>query len=440
MEKTFKIVGGKKLQGEILLSGAKNIALKVLVGALLFNSKVILKNIPKIDDVLELIHLLKLLGVSIEFEDNTVTIDPLTLTKNEVDLLHASKIRVSFLLFAPLLYRFKSAKIPNPGGCRLGARSIDRVIDGLKALGVKVLYNSETGYYDSYLDSKPAGTYSFEKPSHTGTELLILMSVFAEGTVYIKNVGLEPEIDDLIRFLNEGGAKIRRLNNDIEVIGVEKLQQIKPFTISSDRVEAITYAVLALATKGDVTVSDIKKEYIWSFVNLVKEAGAGVEELENNKWRFYYKGVIQEMKIETAPFPGFLTDWQPLMAVLMTQATGKSVIHETIFENRFSYVSELKKIGADIEYIEYSVEDPATHYHFNFNLEGEYKQTIEIAGPQELHSGVMTVSDLRAGATLAIGALIASGQSYVSGIHHLERGYEDFVKKVRSLGGDIEEV
>ena len=440
MEKTFKVVGGKKLQGEINLSGAKNIALKVLIGALLFDSKVVLKNIPRIADILELIHLLKLLCVSVEFENNTVIIDPLTLQKNEVDLLYASKIRVSFLLFAPLLYKFGSAKIPNPGGCRLGARSIDRVIEGLKALGVMVDYNSETGYYDSSLSEKPKGNYEFEKPSHTGTELLVLMSVFGEGVINIKNAGLEPEIDDLINFLNDGGAKITRRGSDIEIVGVEKLVQRVPFTISSDRVEAITYAVLGLATKGDVVISDIEERHIGSFVELVKIANAGVEKMSDSRWRFFYKGPMGSMKIETAPFPGFLTDWQPLLAVLMTQTIGKSVIHETIFENRFSYVSELKKIGADIEYIEYPVENPEIHYHFNFNPENEYLQTIEITGPQELHGGVMAVSDLRAGATLAIGALIANGESYVSGIHHLERGYEDFVQKVRTLGGNIDKV
>lgn len=436
MGDAYIIHGGKPLQGDVKLSGAKNIALKVLIGALLFDSKVVLHNIPRIADIKELIHLLELLGVGVTFEGNTVTIDPSGLEKNEVDLLHASKIRVSFLLFAPLLYKFGKAIIPNPGGCRLGARSIDRVVEGLKALGVSLNYDSSTGYYNSTIEGKPQGTYTFPKPSHTGTELMILMSVFGEGAITIKNVALEPEIDDLIALLNEGGAKIKREGNDIVVEGVVRLEQTKPFTISSDRVEAITYAVAGIATRGDVTISHIADHYIESFVQTIKMAGAGVERKSEGVWRFFYQP-LQSMSIETAPYPGFLTDWQPLMAILMTQAEGKSVIHERIFENRFSYVEELRRLGADIEYIEYPVDDPDNHFHFNYDPSKDYKQTIEITGPQTLHGGVMTVADLRAGATLAIAALIASGESYVKGIHHLERGYEEFVEKITALGGDI---
>lgn len=437
MENAFKIRGGKALKGKVSLSGAKNIALKVLIGALLFSNRVVLRNIPKIDDIIELINLLKLLGVNITFEDNEVVIDPLTLTKNTVDLLHASKIRVSFLLFAPLLYKFGRADIPNPGGCRLGARSIDRVIEGLRALGVKVDYNSETGFYNSILSKKPEGKYIFQKPSHTGTELLIMMSVFGQGEIRIQNGALEPEIDDLIAFLNEGGAKIRRDGDDILIIGVSELRQIKPFEISSDRVEAVTYAVSGLATKGDVTISNIDEKLIRTFIDIVEEAGAGVEKISNQVWRFYYKGVLNKMTVETAPFPGFLTDWQPLIAILMTQAQGDSIIHEAIFENRFSYVAELKKIGADISYVDYEVKDPKSHYHFNYDETQEYNQTIKIAGVQKLHGGVLNVSDLRAGATLAIAALIAPGESYLTGIHHLERGYEDFINKIQKIGGEI---
>lgn len=436
MEDAYLIHGGKPLQGEVSLSGAKNIALKVLIGALLFDSKVVLHNIPRIADIKELIHLLELLGVGVQFDKNTVTIDPSGLDKNEVDLLHASKIRVSFLLFAPLLYKFGKAIIPNPGGCRLGARSIDRVVEGLKALGVSLNYDSNTGYYNSTIDGKPCGSYTFPKPSHTGTELMILMSVFGDGTIHINNAALEPEIDDLISLLNEGGAKITRQGNDIVVEGVERLVQTKPFTISSDRVEAITYAIAGIATKGDITISHIADHYIQNFVDTIEQAGAGVERKAEGVWRFYYKP-LRAMKVETAPYPGFLTDWQPLMAILMTQAEGKSIIHERIFENRFSYVEELKKLGAQIEYVDYPVDDPDSHYHFNFDPTKSYSQTIEITGPQKMHGGVMNVADLRAGATLAIAALMVSGESYVRGIHHLERGYEEFVEKITRLGGEI---
>ncbi len=440
MEQAFIIKGGKPLQGKVELSGAKNIALKVLIGALLFDNKVTIHHIPRIDDITGLIDLLGKLGAKASFiGQNTVEIDPTSLNTDKVDLFLASKIRVSFMLFAPLLYKFGKAHIPNPGGCRLGARSIDRVVEGLQALGVTVDYDSETGYYEATMQGKPHGSYTFKKSSHTGTELIILMSVFGEGTITIHNAAQEPEIDDLIAFLNAGGARITRDGSTITVEGVSSLHQNEPFTIASDRVEAITYAVAGIATKGDVTISPIKPHYIASFVEVMKESGAGVEQLNDETWRFYYQP-MKSIKIETTPHPGFLTDWQPLMAVLMTQVDGKSVIHERIFENRFSYVEELRKLGAQVSYIDYPVNNPSEHYFFNFDPEKEYAQTIEIAGPQKLHGGVLTVADLRAGATLAIAALIAEGESYIKGIEHLERGYEDFEGKIKALGGDIRKI
>ena len=439
MEDSYLIHGGKPLKGHVQLSGAKNIALKVLIGALLFDGKVVLHNIPKISDIQDLIHLLNLLGAKASFTDaHTVEIDSHSMANNKVDLLHASKIRVSFMLFAPLLYKFKKAFIPNPGGCRLGARSIDRVVDGLKSLGIHVEYDSNTGYYEATMAEKPQGAFTFAKSTHTGTELMIMMSVFGKGTIKIINAAQEPEIDDLINLLNEGGAKIKRDGGDILVEGVESLIQKKPFTISSDRVEAATYAVLGIATRGDVTISEIPDHFIATFIKTLKDAGAGVEKV-GREWRFFYQS-YRSMDIQTQPHPGFLTDWQPVMSVLMTQAEGESIIHERIFENRFSYVEELRKVGAQIEYVDYKVDNIKDHYYFNYDPEKNYTQTIQISGPQKLHSGVMTVSDLRAGATLAIAALIAEGESYVKGIHHLERGYEDFVEKVQALGGEIKKL
>ncbi len=439
MEDSLLIKGGKPLKGVVELSGAKNIALKVLIAALLFDNKVVLNHIPRISDIIELAHLLEKLGVTISFNGNTIEIDPTTLKSNSVDLLHASKIRASFLLFAPLLYKFGKAVIPNPGGCRLGARSIDRVVEGLKALGISLDYESSTGYYTAVMNNKPHGVYTFPKSSHTGTELLIMMSVFAENTIIVENAALEPEIDDLISFLNEGGAKITRNGKTISIEGVQKLHQEKPYTIASDRVEAFTYAVAGIATHGDVTISSIPEEFISPFIDVLNKIGAGFEKLPDNKWRFYYKS-MKSVTVETLPHPGFLTDWQPLLALLMTQADGKSIIHERIFENRFSYVEELRRLGANIDYIDYPVTDLANHYFFNCDQSKHYQQTIQITGPQQLHGGVLTMSDIRAGATLAVAALVAQGESYLKDVHHMERGYENFVGKVIELGGDIEKI
>lgn len=439
MEDSFIIEGGTPLKGTVHISGAKNVALKVLIGAMLFEGKVLLHNIPRIGDVFELLQLMNALGAKAEFiEKNTVFVDTSGLHDNTLDLLSASKIRVSFMLFAPLLHKFKEAHIPNPGGCRLGARPIDRIVDGMKALGVEVSYDSDSGYFHATMKNLPEGTFTFPKVSHTGTELLIMIGVFSSGTVVIENAALEPEIDDLIAFFNEAGADIQRKGTSVVIKGTSSLKQQKPFAISADRNEAATYAVLGIATKGDVTVTDVRPSDLTAFNAALEEAGAGVEQVNESSIRYYYKGPLKPLHIETMPHPGFMTDWQPPMAVLLTQSNGVSTIHERMFENRFSYVDELKKLGASIEYIDMHIENPASYYEFNYEPDKEYKQAIQITGTDHLHNGVLKIADLRAGATLAIGALIASGESVIAGAVHLERGYEDFVGKVQSLGGTIE--
>lgn len=435
------IYGGKTLQGEVSMSGAKNIALKVLTAALLVEGNVVLENIPRIRDVYELINLINALGATAAFTgNNTVTIDSSGLKEKTLDLLFASKIRTSFMLFAPLLSRFGEAYIPNPGGCRLGARPIDRIIDGMKALGVQVDYDSETGFFHAVLNKPPQGVFTFPKVSHTGTELLIMIGAFSEAETVIENAALEPEIDDLIAFLNQAGATIRRENTSIRIKGSKKLSLDKPFRISSDRNEATTYAVMALATKGVITVRDVKTAELQTFNSYIEQIGGSVKIIDESSITYSYQGPLSAIEVETQPHPGFMTDWQPPFAVLLTQANGTSIIHERMFENRFSYVSELQKLGAAIEFIQPRVDNPTLFYEFNYDPEKEYQQAIQITGPQELHNGVMTIADLRAGATLAIGALIASGESIINGASHLERGYEDFVGKVRALGGDIVKV
>ncbi len=436
MEDAYVIRGGKPLKGFVQLSGAKNVALKTVIAALLFKGPVELHNIPEIRDIDELIHLLELLGAKTERKEESLRIDATTLSTHEVDMLHGSKIRTSFLLFAPLLYRFGKASIPNPGGCRIGARPIDRIVNGMKNLGVKVNYESETGYYNATLSGKPKGSYVFEKPSHTGTEFMIMLSVFCEGVTKIENAALEPEIDDLIAFLNEGGAKIKREGTSLLVTGVESLSQKKPYKIMADRNEAVTYAILGLITGGDVTVSFVADSEFMTFVSAVKQVGGGVEKTDKG-WRFFAKGPLSASQIVTDAHPGFMTDWQPNWAVLMTQAQGVSTIHERVFENRFAYVAELQKLGARIEFDTTKVENPKDYYFFNYDDKKEYKQAIKIFGPQKLHNGVLTVSDLRAGATLAIAALLTPGESVVNGVSIMERGYEKFIEKVINLGGDI---
>lgn len=437
MEDAYRVVGGRPLKGEIKLSGAKNVALKTIIAALLFKSPVVLKNIPVINDVTELIHLINGLGVKASFTDtNTVTINPTSMNSNKVDMLHASKIRVSFMLFAPLLHRFKKCFVPNPGGCRIGARPIDRIIAGMKSLGVSLSYNSQTGFYEARM-SEIRGEFTFEKTTHTGTELLIMLSVLGSHTITLHNAASEPEIDDLIEFLNASGAQIIRSGNSITIQGVPELTQKEPFTIANDRNELVTYAVLAIATKGDVIVGDIPRSHIEEFLKMLEKAGGGCEALSDTKFRFFYKGAIHPTHIETAPHPGFMTDWQPNWGVLMTQATGESTIHERIFENRFVYVAELEKLGAKIEFISPEIENIESFYHFSVNKAKPVEQAIKIVGPTPLHSAILKIHDLRAGASLLIAALVADGESIIEGSTILERGYENIVEKITTIGGQV---
>jgi len=441
MEDALLINGGIPLKGEVSLSGAKNVALKVTIAALLFHGQVILRNIPRISDIFEIFSLIKSLGGRAEFiGTNEVLIDAKELSVSKLDFLYASKIRTSFMFFAPLLYRFKKALIPNPGGCRLGARSIDRIVDGLKALGIQVEYDSSTGYYSAHMLHKPTGEYKFIKPSHTGTELLIMMSVFCNNKVNIYNCALEPEIDDLICFLNLSGARIEKNGSTITVYGVDKLIQKTPYTIVSDRNEAVTYAIAGIITKGDVTIHSISKNYIAYFIDQLKEIGAGVVQQKEESWRFYYKQPLKASHIVTNPHPGFMTDWQPNWAVLMTQANGVSTIHERVFENRFSYVDELVKVGARIEFFQPEISTPFSYYHFLYDKNKTYNQAIRIYGPQKLHNGVLKIADLRAGATLALAGLVTKGETIINNASILERGYENFVNKMVNLGGEIKKL
>lgn len=441
MENALIIKGGNKLAGKVKLSGAKNVALKVIIAGLMFEKPVIIKNVPHIKDVEELFHLIDLLGGEAKFiEENTVLVDGRFLNLNKVDLLHASKIRVSFLLFAPLLFKFKECYIPNPGGCRIGARPIDRVIEGFRHLGISVEYDSDSGYYQAKLTNFPKGNYRFTKPTHTGTEALILISLLTKEKVVLENSALEPEIDDLINFLKLAGAKIKRNGNIITILPSEKLYLNNPYSIINDRNELVTYACLAVATKGKILIGEINPIIIDSFLKKMKDIGVGISIKKNNLIEFCYQNNLSSTIIETSPYPGFMTDWQPNLAVLLTQASGESKIIERVFENRFAYVQQLKKLGAKIEYIDWHIKNPKDYYFFNWEEKRDYLQAIKIIGPQTLHEGVVDVTDLRAGAALVIACFLAKGESVINGAEILERGYENLVEKIKNLGGEIKKL
>lgn len=440
----FIVQGGKPLKGSVELSGAKNVALKVLIAALLFDEPVSFDTIPELKDVKELIGLIDEVGAKITYSNGHVTIDPTTLNTHEVGLLYGSKIRVSFLLFAPLLHKFKKAYIPNPGGCRIGARPIDRMIKLIEAYGVQSEYDSDTGYYDVSLASDAIhGTeFTFPITTHTGTELAIMMAVKAHGTSVINNAALEPEIDDLISFLNKAGAKIERKGSAIHVEGVKRLSLSQTYSIMHDRNNAVTYASFAYATKGDIFVKGADFNVLKHYLAFLDEVEAAYE-VQEDGIRFYHEGLLKPAIITTSPEPGFMTDWQAPSSIILANADGESRIYETVFENRFGYANELKKMGLDIEFIDPSDRVSVDDYQFGIENPDDYdftKQAVKIHGPTEFHGGVVDVTDMRAGATLLIAACAAQGESVINGASQIDRGYSHIEKNLTNLGANIRRV
>jgi UDP-N-acetylglucosamine 1-carboxyvinyltransferase len=431
------IQGGKKLQGAVNVSGAKNVAVKALIAACLTDEEVVIHNVPRISDVFVIIDLIRDLGGKVTISDHTVTVVADSLTNSEVHLEKAGKTKSSSLFIAPLLARLHEAIIPNPGGCRIGARPIDRTIDGLRSMGAEITYHSEDGYFHAKSQKLKGTSYCFEKNTHTGTETLIMAGVMAEGVTTLENAAEEPEVDELINLLNSMGARIaRREKRTIVIEGVSKLHGTTT-TIGPDRNEIVTLAIAAIITEGDIFIKDITPKYLSSFLEKLTLAGGGFE-VKNNGIRFFFKGELLPTDVVTSPHPGFMTDWQSPWAVLMTKANGISNIHEAVYESRFSYVEELRKMGAKIDLFNPEVSDPKTFY--NFNPEDDKKENYHgarIHGPTPLHNGVVTVSDLRAGATLVLAALAATGKSSIFGVKHLDRGYEKLDTRLTALGADI---
>lgn len=443
MENAYIVRGGRVLKGEVWLSGAKNAALKVIIASLLFDTAVIVQNVPHIGDINDLLTLIHFLGGKAYFTaQNQVMIDGSGIRKDMISLLYASKTRTSFMFFAPLLFRLGRAQIPNPGGCRIGSRPIDRQIDCMKALGIHVVYDEESGYYKARIEGKliPGGSYRFEKSTHTGTEFALLLACIAEGESVIENICREPEVDDLITFLQEGGAKIKREGDMLMIQGVKKLSAQAPYSIGYDRNEAVTFALFAIATKGSIIIHHITLSFIQAFIDMLKKAGGGIEH-DTATVRFFYHDQLRATDVTTMVHPGFMTDWQAPWAVLMTQARGISTVHETVFENRFCYVEELRKLGAHIDYFSPPVAHPDHLYQFNLALDARLRcQAIKIYGQMSLHNGVLEVTDLRAGASLLLAASIAQGESIIRGAGVIDRGYEAIDKKLRMLGAVIKKV
>ena len=418
MEKLI-VKGGNRLVGAVKTSGAKNAVLPIIAASILGTTPSHLDEVPMLEDVHTISEVLKCLGLAVECspEKNVLDIDSTEITSYEAPYELVRTMRASFLVMGPLLARIGKARISMPGGCAIGARPIDIHLKGFEALGVKI--EQGHGYIEASAPEGLKGTsIYFDFPSVGATENIMMAASLAEGTTILENAAEEPEIVDLANYLNKMGAKIRGAGTDtIRIEGVDKLHGAD-YTIIPDRIEAGTYMIAAAMTGGDIVVENVLPEHKKPLIAKLREAGAVVEE-DIDKVRVIGKNPLKAVSIKTLPYPGFPTDMQAQMMAMMVIAEGRSKVTETVFENRFMHVVELNRMGAQI------------------STEG---RSAVIDGPCKLTGCDVRATDLRAGAAMILAGLVAEGTTRIGDLHHIDRGYENIVAKLKNLGADIERV
>lgn len=432
----YRIDGGTPLRGSIRLGGAKNVSYKLMIAALLGESESRILNFSHISDVYLVKDVINGLGArAYNAGERTLFVDPQGLHEHEILPKYGEGSRASTMFLPALLHKFGKAKLPFPGGDKIGKRPIDRHLHALEALGVR--FHVHDNVLEAETDGLVGTTFRFGKSTHTGTETMLMAAAVARGTTIIENAAEEPEIDDLIQFLNAMGAHIRRrAHRVIEIEGVEKLggaiHRIMP-----DQNEAVSYAVAAIVTKGDIIVENARHQHMTAFLEKLDEIGGGYE-IGDYGIRFFSKGDLRATDIKTDTHPGFKTDWQPLWAVLLTQAQGTSEIFETVTASRFQYAEALQRMGVSVELYSPEVKDPEKVYHFNADEYDSYAHAMKITGPTQLQPVEYEVPDLRAGATILLAALVANGRSTIIDAQgHIERGYESITERLNSMGARI---
>ncbi len=414
MEKLI-VCGGRKLSGSIKISGAKNAVLPIIAASLLGTTPSRLEEIPALEDVCTISDVLRYLGVTVSAEEaGTLVVNSAKLSRCEAPYELVRKMRASFLVMGPLLARAGQARISLPGGCAIGTRPIDLHLKGFEALGAEIVLGH--GYIEARTRKRLKGARIYlDFPSVGATENIMMAACLAEGQTILENPAEEPEIVDLANYLNAMGARIRGAGTN--VIRIEGVSELKGTThaVIPDRIEAGTYMVAAAITGGDVWLENALVEHLKPVTAKLKEAGVAIEEKIDGVMVHGTK-TIKAVDIKTLPYPGFPPDMQAQFMALMTVAGGTSVITETVFENRFMHVDELKRMGANIK------------------IEG---RSAIVEGVPKLTGCPVKATDLRAGAALVLAGLVAEGKTQISCIHHIDRGYEDLVGKLASLGADI---
>ena len=413
----LEVFGANKLKGQIKISGSKNASLPILAATLLSRKKVYLKNLPRVKDIETMVSLLQSLGSKIKFNQNNLVVDNIKQSKSFASYSLVKTMRAGILVLGPLLAKFGTAKVSLPGGCAIGTRPVDIHLDALSKLGVN--YKIVQGYVHA---TAPKGLIAnkirFSKISVGATENLIIAASFAKGTTVLSNCAIEPEIKDLINFLKIMGCHIKWISKrSIKIEGVSQVKEIT-YSVMFDRIEAGTYLVAAAATEGNLKIKNIIPKIIQTEINTLKKIGAKII-VKKDEVHIIGNKKIKSMNIKTAPYPGFPTDLQAQIMVLLCKANKQSVIKEDIFENRFMHVAELNRMGAKI------------------SIDGN---KAKVTGNINFAAAELMATDLRASVSLILAALTAKGKSVINRIYHLDRGYENIEKKLKKVGAKIRRV
>ena len=413
----LEVFGASQLKGQIKISGSKNASLPILAATLLSNKKVFLRNLPQVRDIETMKNLLESLGSSIKYKKKELIIDNSKQTKKFASYSLVKTMRAGILVLGPLLAKFGSAKVSLPGGCAIGTRPVDIHLKALAKLGVK--YKILEGYvHATAFKGLKGAKIEFPKISVGATENLIIAASFARGTTILSNCAIEPEIKDLVNFLNAMGCNIKWVaKRSIKIVGVKEVQETN-YTIMFDRIEAGTYLIASALTAGNLKIQNIIPNIIQTEIDTLRKIGAKII-IKKNEVQIIGNKKIKNLNIKTAPYPGFPTDLQAQIMVLLCKANKKSLIKEDIFENRFMHVAELNRMGAKI------------------SIKGNLA-TVE--GSTNFASAELMATDLRASVSLILAALTAKGKSVINRIYHLDRGYENIDKKLKKVGARIRRV